>query len=156
VWPTYPAPRSTARAVLQNALAGTRKCRVSPATREFPITLQPFRVLGQTKPKAPIHTDPRRGQASAAPDHRDFFKHRCANIHRGRHYLSEMATDLFEHVSDDGLPVHPWNRSGNTAIPCGSVDCPVGLGLNGRIGEWGVIARRKDTVSWVAAMTGWD
>ena len=33
--------------------------------------------------------------------YKEFLEHSYANVHRGRHYLSEMATDRFEHVSDD-------------------------------------------------------
>ena len=35
--------------------------------------------------------------------YQDFLERSYANVHRGRHYLSEMATDRFEHVSDDIL-----------------------------------------------------
>ena len=34
---------------------------------------------------------------------KDFLEHSYANVHRGQHYLSQMATDRFEHVSDDIL-----------------------------------------------------
>ena len=38
----------------------------------------------------------------AGPDtYKEFLECSYANVHRGRHYLSEMATDRFENVSGD-------------------------------------------------------
>ena len=71
---------------------------------QFPITRQRFQVLGEAEPRPLIYLD--HGASTHPPTpvldtYKDFLEHSYANVHRGRHYLSEMATDRFEHVSDD-------------------------------------------------------
>lgn len=73
---------------------------------QFPITQQRFEVLGQAEPRPLIYMD--HGASTHPPGpvldtYKDFLEHSYANVHRGRHYLSEMATDRFEHVSEDIL-----------------------------------------------------
>jgi cysteine desulfurase/selenocysteine lyase len=65
---------------------------------QFPITRQRFQVLGQPQPKPLIYMD--HGASTHPPTpvldtYKDFLEHSYANVHRGRHYLSEMATDRF-------------------------------------------------------------
>src|SRR5512140_1401416 len=72
---------------------------------QFPITQQRFRVAGGGE-RPLIYMD--HGASTHPPRavldvYQDFLEHSYANVHRGRHYLSEMATDRFEHVSDDIL-----------------------------------------------------
>ena len=86
---------------------------------QFPITRQRFQVLGQAEPKPLIYMD--HGASTHPPTpvldtYKDFLEHSYANVHRGRHYLSEMATDRFEHVSDDIFRFIHGSRSGNTVI----------------------------------------
>jgi selenocysteine lyase/cysteine desulfurase len=88
---------------------------------QFPITRQRFQVLGQAEPKPLIYLD--HGASTHPPSpvfetYKDFLEHSYANVHRGRHYLSEMATDRFEHVSDDIFRFIHGSRSGNTVILC--------------------------------------
>jgi selenocysteine lyase/cysteine desulfurase len=52
--------------------------------------------------------------------YKDFLECSYANVHRGRHYLSEMATDRFEHVSDDIYRFIKGSRDGNAVILCGN------------------------------------
>jgi len=73
---------------------------------QFPITEQRFEVVGGGEPRRLIYMD--HGASTHPPRavldvYQDFLEHSYANVHRGRHYLSEMATDRFEHVSDDIL-----------------------------------------------------
>ncbi len=73
---------------------------------QFPITDQCFEVLGAERPKRLIYMD--HGASTHPPrpvldTYQDFLERSYANVHRGQHYLSQMATDRFEHVSDDIL-----------------------------------------------------
>jgi cysteine desulfurase / selenocysteine lyase len=72
---------------------------------QFPITQQRFQVAsGESRPL--IYLD--HGASTHPPrpvldTFKDFLEHSYSNVHRGQHYLSQMATDRFEHVSDDIL-----------------------------------------------------
>ena len=106
---------------------------------QFPITRQRFQVLGQTEPKPLIYLD--HGASTHPPSpvldtYKDFLEHSYANVHRGRHYLSEMATDRFEHVSDDIFRFIHGSRSGNTVILCGNTTQALDLAAH-------VMAHRK-------------
>jgi cysteine desulfurase/selenocysteine lyase len=90
---------------------------------QFPITRQRFHVLGQDEAKPLIYMD--HGASTHPPTpvletYKDFLESSYANVHRGRHYLSEKATERFEHVTDDifrfikGRPAH------NSVILCGN------------------------------------
>jgi selenocysteine lyase/cysteine desulfurase len=90
---------------------------------QFPITRQRFQVLGSSEPKPLIYLD--HGASTHPPTsvletYKDFLERSYANVHRGRHYLSEMATDRFEHVSDDIYRFIKGSRAGNTVILCGN------------------------------------
>jgi cysteine desulfurase/selenocysteine lyase len=90
---------------------------------QFPITRQRFRVLGEAEPRPLIYMD--HGASTHPPSpvldtYKDFLESSYANVHRGRHYLSEMATDRFEHVSEDILRFIRGSRDGNTVILCGN------------------------------------
>jgi selenocysteine lyase/cysteine desulfurase len=85
---------------------GGRLLDIRNIREQFPITRQCFRVLGRDEPKPLIYMD--HGASTHPPTpvletYRDFLEKSYANVHRGRHYLSEMATDRFEHVSQDVL-----------------------------------------------------
>jgi selenocysteine lyase/cysteine desulfurase len=90
---------------------------------QFPITRQRFQVLGSSEPKPLIYMD--HGASTHPPTpvletYKDFLECSYANVHRGRHYLSEMATDRFEHVSDDIYRFIKGSRDGNAVILCGN------------------------------------
>ncbi len=90
---------------------------------QFPITRQRFQVLGASEPKPLIYMD--HGASTHPPTpvletYKDFLECSYANVHRGRHYLSEMATDRFEHVSEDIYRFIRGSRAGNTVILCGN------------------------------------
>src|SRR5512134_1222697 len=79
---------------------------VDAIREQFPITRQRFQVLGDAQPRPLIYLD--HGASTHPPTpvldtYKDFLEHSYANVHRGRHYLSELATDRFEHVKDDIL-----------------------------------------------------
>src|SRR5512134_1211711 len=79
---------------------------VDAIREQFPITRQRFQVLGDAQPRPLIYLD--HGASTHPPTpvldtYKDFLEHSYANVHRGRHYLSQLATDRFEHVSDDIL-----------------------------------------------------
>jgi cysteine desulfurase/selenocysteine lyase len=90
---------------------------------QFPITRQRFSVLGSKDPRPLIYMD--HGASTHPPTpvletYKEFLECSYANVHRGRHYLSEMATDRFEHVSDDIFRFIKGARAGNTVILCGN------------------------------------
>jgi selenocysteine lyase/cysteine desulfurase len=90
---------------------------------EFPITRQRFQVLGQAEPKPLVYLD--HGASTHPPrpvleTYMSFLESSYANVHRGKHYLSEMATDRFEHVSLDIFRFIRGRREGNTVILCGN------------------------------------
>ncbi len=88
---------------------------------QFPITRQRFQVLGGSDPKPLIYMD--HGASTHPPravleTYKDFLECSYANVHRGRHYLSEMATDRFENVSEDIYRFIKGGRDGNCVILC--------------------------------------
>lgn len=90
---------------------------------QFPITRQRFQVLGSSEPKPLIYMD--HGASTHPPTpvldtYKDFLECSYANVHRGRHYLSEMATDRFEHVSQDIYRFIGGSSTGNCVILCGN------------------------------------
>ncbi len=68
---------------------------------EFPITKKKFQVYGSTEPKDLIYLD---HGASTHPcstvlnKYIDFIKNYYSNVHRGKHYLSIISTELFDRV----------------------------------------------------------
>lgn len=71
---------------------------------QFPITRQRFRVLGRDEPKPLVYLD--HGASTHPPGpvldaYREFLEHSYSNVHRGRHYLSQIATEHFEHVYEE-------------------------------------------------------
>jgi selenocysteine lyase/cysteine desulfurase len=94
---------------------------VKKIREQFPITRQRFTVLGSAEPKPLIYMD--HGASTHPPTpvletYKDFLECSYANVHRGRHYLSEMATDRFEHVSDDIYRFIGGSRADNNVILC--------------------------------------
>jgi selenocysteine lyase/cysteine desulfurase len=72
----------------------------------FPITQQTFTILGKNKPVPVIYMD--HGASTHPPQpvldtYTNFLQHSYSNVHRGKHFLSQIATDYFEHVSSDIL-----------------------------------------------------
>jgi cysteine desulfurase/selenocysteine lyase len=106
---------------------------------QFPITRQRFQVLGQTEPRPLIYMD--HGASTHPPTpvldtFKDFLECSYANVHRGRHYLSEMATDRFEHVSDDIFRFIKGRKERSTVILCGNTTQALDLAAH-------VMAHRK-------------
>jgi selenocysteine lyase/cysteine desulfurase len=96
---------------------------VKAIREQFPITRQRFKVTGSDEPKPLIYMD--HGASTHPPrpvleTYKDFLESSYANVHRGRHYLSEMATDRFEHVSDEIFRFIKGDRAGNAVILCGN------------------------------------
>src|SRR5262245_65038651 len=90
---------------------------------QFPITRQRFQVIGDAEPRPLVYVD--HGASTLPPTPvletcKDFLECSYANVHRGRHYLSEKATESFEHVTEDIFRFVKGERSGNTVILCGN------------------------------------
>lgn len=68
---------------------------------QFPITKQTFNVYGSSEPRSLIYFD---HGASTHPSlrvlnkYRDFLEHYYSNVHRGKHFLSMISTELFDNV----------------------------------------------------------
>ncbi len=86
---------------------------------QFPITRQRFRVVGRDEPQPLIYLD--HGASTHPPSpvldaYKDFLEHSYSNVHRGRHFLSQIATDNFEHVYDDIRTFIGGSDTRNTVI----------------------------------------
>jgi cysteine desulfurase/selenocysteine lyase len=96
---------------------------VAAIREQFPITRQSFRVLGRDEPQALVYLDHAASTHPPRPvleTYRDFLEHSYANVHRGRHYLSEIATDRFEHVSQDILRFIGAEPDRRSVVLCGN------------------------------------
>jgi len=85
----------------------------------FPITAQTFSVLGKTEPVPVIYFD--HGASTHPPQpvldtYINFLQHSYSNVHRGKHFLSQIATDYFEHVSGDILQFIGADADENTIV----------------------------------------
>lgn len=90
--------------------------------RQFPITRMRFDVPGEGS-RPLIYMD--HGASTHPPSvvldtYKDFLEKSYANVHRGRHYLSEMATDRFEHVNEDILRFIHGGADANVVVLCGN------------------------------------
>src|SRR4051812_10148298 len=94
---------------------------VEKVRAQFPITEQRFAVAGKPEPQPLVYFD---HAASTPPPRlvldalRDFLEHSYANVHRGRHFLSQISTEHFEHVSEEVLTFIGGERAGNTVVLC--------------------------------------
>jgi cysteine desulfurase/selenocysteine lyase len=100
---------------------------------QFPITRQRFEVVGQGEPKPLIYMD--HGASTHPPavvldTYRDFLEKSYANVHRGHHYLSQMATNRFEDVTDDVLRFIGGDGRTNAVILCGNTTQALDLGAH--------------------------
>jgi selenocysteine lyase/cysteine desulfurase len=94
---------------------------IGKVREQFPITRQRFRVLGSPEPRPLIYMD--HGASTHPPTpvletYKEFLECSYANVHRGRHYLSEIATDRFEHVSEDIFRFIKGDSTANNVILC--------------------------------------
>src|SRR6266542_3097705 len=90
---------------------------------QFPITAQRFNVKGSAEPQPVIYLDHAASTHPPAPVLamlRDFLEHSYANVHRGRHFLSQIATEHFEGVSEEVLAFIGGARAGNGLVLCGN------------------------------------
>ncbi len=68
---------------------------------DYPITQKLFDVYGSTEPRKLIYLD---HGASTHPNNRvlnkymDFLRNYYSNVHRGKHFLSMISTELFDNV----------------------------------------------------------
>lgn len=90
---------------------------------QFPITRQTFAVPGEKSPRPLIYMD--HGASTHPPSvvletYKDFLEKSYANVHRGRHFLSEMATDRFENVPGDILRFISGSGDRNCVILSGN------------------------------------
>jgi cysteine desulfurase/selenocysteine lyase len=108
--------------------------------RQFPITRMRFDVAGEG-PRPLIYMD--HGASTHPPTvvldtYKDFLEKSYANVHRGRHYLSEMATDRFEHVTDDILRFIGGGSEGNAVVLCGNTTHALDLAAHVMAGRPGL------------------
>lgn len=86
---------------------------------EFPITKKCFKVFGSDTPRKLIYLD---HGASTHPcstvlnKYIDFIKNYYSNVHRGRHFLSMISTELFENVYETIFNFIHADKSGNSII----------------------------------------
>jgi len=108
--------------------------------RQFPITRMRFDVPGEGE-RALIYMD--HGASTHPPSvvldtYKDFLEKSYANVHRGRHYLSEMATDRFENVNRDILRFVHGNGERNVVILCGNTTQSLDLAAHVMAGREGL------------------
>lgn len=90
---------------------------------QFPITRQRFNILGAADPQPLIYLD---HAASTHPPSpvldvlRDFLEHSYANVHRGKHFLSQIASDHFEGVRGEVLRFIGGSGTANVVVLCGN------------------------------------
>ena len=68
---------------------------------QFPITQQTFNVYGSDEPRKLIYFDHGASTHPSLPvlnKYIDFLKHYYSNVHRGKHFLSMISTELFDSV----------------------------------------------------------
>ena len=108
---------------------------------QFPITRQRFPITGDTEPRPLIYMD--HGASTHPPavvldTYKDFLEKSYANVHRGGHFLSEMATDRFEGVSQDILRFISAGGERNTVILSGNTTQALDLGAHAMAGRPGL------------------
>ena len=89
----------------------------------FPITSQRFRVEGSAEPQPVIYLDHAASTHPPTPvldTLREFLEHSYANVHRGRHFLSQIASEHFDHVSDEVRTFIGGQKERNTVVLCGN------------------------------------
>jgi selenocysteine lyase/cysteine desulfurase len=85
----------------------------------FPITKQRFPIMGGIEEKPLIYFDHGASTHPPAPvieTHKKFLEKYYANIHRGNHNLSLIATDMFDKVEETILDFIGGDHTTNTAI----------------------------------------
>jgi len=86
---------------------------------QFPITKQSFNIYGSNEPRNLIYFD---HGASTHPSLRvldkymEFLKHFYSNVHRGKHFLSMISTELFDRVYNTVFEYIHAEKDNNTII----------------------------------------
>ncbi|MCC7158260.1 MAG: aminotransferase class V-fold PLP-dependent enzyme [Ignavibacteria bacterium] len=86
---------------------------------EFPITKKSFQVYGSTEPRNLVYLD---HGASTHPcstvlnKYIDFIKNYYSNVHRGKHYLSMISTELFDRVYETILKFINASKEDNAIV----------------------------------------
>ncbi len=86
---------------------------------QFPITKQTFSVYGSNEPRSLIYFD---HGASTHPSQRvlnkyiDFLENYYSNVHRGKHFLSMISTELFDNVYSTIFNFIKGNKKENSII----------------------------------------
>lgn len=99
-------------------MAPTTMDQINAIREEFPITREEFTAPDGTRRRI-IYMD--HGASTHPPRllldyYRDFLERYYANIHRGNHYLSQRASDLFDNVTNTILSFLGAERAGNEVI----------------------------------------
>ncbi len=108
---------------------------------QFPITRQRFAVPGEAEPRPLIYMD--HGASTHPPavvldTYKDFLEKSYANVHRGRHFLSEMATDRFEDVPDQILRFIKGGSEQSCVILSGNTTQALDLGAHAMAARPGI------------------
>src|SRR5258706_6753063 len=86
---------------------------------EFPITKKYFPVYGSDKPKKLIYLD--HGVSthpcqSVLNKYLDFIKNYYSNVHRGKHFLSLISSNLFDKVYETIFNFIHADKNGNAIV----------------------------------------
>ena len=98
--------------------------------KEFPICSQKFPIMGGAEKRPLIYFD--HGASTHPPARvintlKNFVEKYYANIHRGNHNLSLIATDMFDRVEEIILDFIGANHTANTAILTTNTTCALDL-----------------------------
>ncbi|MCX7878547.1 MAG: aminotransferase class V-fold PLP-dependent enzyme [Ignavibacteria bacterium] len=86
---------------------------------EFPITGKYFKVFGSDEPRRLIYLDHGASTHSSLTvlnKYVDFIKNYYSNVHRGRHFLSMISTELFDRVYDTIIRFISADKDSNSVI----------------------------------------
>src|SRR5687767_4669287 len=96
---------------------------VAAIRAQFPITAQRFPVRGRTEPQPLVYFDHAASTHPPTPvleTLRDFLEHSYAHVHRGRHSLSQLSTEHYEHGAEEVLSFIGAERAENNVVLCGN------------------------------------
>jgi selenocysteine lyase/cysteine desulfurase len=100
---------------------------------EYPITKQHFKIYGTDEPRNLIYFD---HGASTHPSSRvlkkymDFLENYYSNVHRGKHFLSVISTELFDNVYETIFNFINAEKSGNAIVLTSNTTTALDIGAS--------------------------